>query len=240
MWEISKMSIPPAVGVGNMHTQFQPQTELSQRIWISHAAIGLCDDIFWTFIYFHRFSQSVESVVSRGWVWNCLKIAWWYRDGHSGKFSIGITNMESMFSFQCRFTEYIGCGAFVNISKKFHCLFIICACVFIYWLYMLSLQWRHNGCDGVSNQQPHHCLLSRLFKRRQKNIKAPRHWLCAGISPGTGEFPAHMDRDAENVSIWWRHHGWQFVLYRTYVYTGPKVWGVLNSSRLSDATIICQ
>ena len=25
-------------------------------------------------------------------------------------------------------------------------------------------------------------------------------------SPGTGEFPAQMARNAENVSIWWRHH----------------------------------
>ena len=31
--------------------------------------------------------------------------------------------------------------------------------------------------------------------------------LCAGNSPGTGEFPAQMASDAENVSIWWRHHG---------------------------------
>ena len=30
--------------------------------------------------------------------------------------------------------------------------------------------------------------------------------LCAGNSPGTGEFPAQMASDAENVSIWWRHH----------------------------------
>ena len=28
-----------------------------------------------------------------------------------------------------------------------------------------------------------------------------------GNSPGTGEFPAQMDSNAENVSIWWRHHG---------------------------------
>ena len=26
---------------------------------------------------------------------------------------------------------------------------------------VLSLQWRHNGHDGVSNHQPHHCLLNR-------------------------------------------------------------------------------
>ena len=31
--------------------------------------------------------------------------------------------------------------------------------------------------------------------------------LCAGYSPGTGEFPAQMASNAENVSIWWRHHG---------------------------------
>ena len=31
-----------------------------------------------------------------------------------------------------------------------------------------SLRWRHNGCDGVSNHQPHDCLLNRLFRRRSK------------------------------------------------------------------------
>ena len=29
-----------------------------------------------------------------------------------------------------------------------------------------SLQWRHNGRDGVSNHQTHLCLLNRLFMRR--------------------------------------------------------------------------
>ena len=27
-----------------------------------------------------------------------------------------------------------------------------------------------------------------------------------GNSPGTGEFPAQMASNADNVSIWWRHH----------------------------------
>ena len=31
-----------------------------------------------------------------------------------------------------------------------------------------ALRWRHTGCDSVSNQQPHHCLLNRLFRRRSK------------------------------------------------------------------------
>ena len=29
-----------------------------------------------------------------------------------------------------------------------------------------SLKWRHNRRDGVSNHQPHECLLNRLFRRR--------------------------------------------------------------------------
>ena len=31
--------------------------------------------------------------------------------------------------------------------------------------------------------------------------------LYAGNSPVTGEFPAQKASDAENASIWWRHHG---------------------------------
>ena len=30
--------------------------------------------------------------------------------------------------------------------------------------------------------------------------------ICVGNSPVTGEFPAQMASNAENVSIWWRHH----------------------------------
>ena len=40
----------------------------------------------------------------------------------------------------------------------------------------------------------------------QKNIKAPRQWPLCGEFTGTGEFPAQMASNAENVSIWWRHH----------------------------------
>ena len=70
-----------------------------------------------------------------------------------------------------------------------------------------TLQWRHNERDGVSNHQPHHCLLSRLFKAQiQESIKAPRHWPLCGDSPVTGEFPAQRTSNVENVSIWWRHH----------------------------------
>ena len=38
-------------------------------------------------------------------------------------------------------------------------------------------------------------------------IKAPRHWPLCGEFTVTGEFPAQRASNAENVSIWWRHHG---------------------------------
>ena len=69
----------------------------------------------------------------------------------------------------------------------------------------LPLLWRHNGRDCVSNHQPHHCLLNRLFRRRSKKISKLRvTGLCAENSPMAGEFPAQMASNADNSSIWWR------------------------------------
>ena len=79
-----------------------------------------------------------------------------------------------------------------------------------------ALQWRHNGDDSVPIHQPHDRLLSRLFRRRSKKTSKLRvTGLCAGDSPVTGEFPAQMASNVENVSIWWRHHGlwWTASIY---------------------------
>ena len=80
----------------------------------------------------------------------------------------------------------------------------------------IPLQLRHNGRDSVSNHQPHHCFLNRLFRHRSKKTSKLRViGLCAGNSPGTDEFPTQMASDAENVSIWWRHyakHESEFIL----------------------------
>ena len=67
-----------------------------------------------------------------------------------------------------------------------------------------TLRWRHNERDSVSNHQPHHCLLNRLFRRRSKQTsKRCVTGLCVGNSPVPGEFPAQMASYAENISIWW-------------------------------------
>ena len=70
-----------------------------------------------------------------------------------------------------------------------------------------TLLWCHNGHDGVSNHQHHDCLLNRPLRRRSKKASKLRVTsLCAGNSPVTGEFPAQMASNAEDVSIWWRHY----------------------------------
>ena len=61
--------------------------------------------------------------------------------------------------------------------------------------------------NDVSNLQRLHCLINCWFRRRWKKTSKLRvTGLCAGNSPVAGEFPAQKASNAENVSIWWRHH----------------------------------
>ena len=54
----------------------------------------------------------------------------------------------------------------------------------------VTLHWRHNDHDGVSNHQPHCYLLNRLFGRRSKKTSKLRvTGLCVGNSPGPVNSP---------------------------------------------------
>ena len=65
-----------------------------------------------------------------------------------------------------------------------------------------TLQWRHNGCDSVSNHHPPDCLLNRWFRRRSKRTSKLRvTGLCAGNSPGVGEFPAQLASNASKAFV---------------------------------------
>ena len=71
----------------------------------------------------------------------------------------------------------------------------------------LTLEWHHNERDGVSNHWRLGCLLNSLFRHRSKKTsKLHITGLCEGNSPVTSEFPAQRASNAENVSIWIRHH----------------------------------
>ena len=61
-------------------------------------------------------------------------------------------------------------------------------------------RWRHKSPASPLFTQPF------IRCRSKKASKLSVTGLCVGNSPGTGEFPAQMASNAENVSIWWRHH----------------------------------
>ena len=91
-----------------------------------------------------------------------VQIMAWRRPGHkplSGCYSL----IHHRHSFEDKLTVYFICGCWI----------------------LKSLQWRHNDHDGVSNHQPHGCLLNRLFRRRSKKTSKLRvTGLCVGNSPG--------------------------------------------------------
>ena len=99
-----------------------------------------------------------------------------------------------------------------------------------------SLQWRYNGRDSVSNHQSHDCLLNRLFRRRSKKTSKLRvTGVCAGNSPGTGEFPAQMASNAEkmfpfdDVIMLWHFTPSHCVNQRWFTFTGRRKWNNQDS-----------
>ena len=110
------------------------------------------------------------------------------------------------------------CSASSDISYHSHLAGVACGIALL--TDRVSLQWRHNECDGVSNHQPHDYLLNRLFRRRSKKTSKLRATgLCEGNSPVTGEFPSQRASNAENVSIWWRHHGLRYVYPQEFAFS---------------------
>ena len=60
-----------------------------------------------------------------------------------------------------------------------------CASKCLYVITSNTSHWRHNDHDGVSNHQPHGCLLNCLFRSRSKKTsKLCVTGLCVGNSPG--------------------------------------------------------
>ena len=122
----------------------------------------------------------------------------------------GITVAPNMYSFSTQLLykgAFTACPLTMPSTNAFAVLWPRC-----HWMYPLleliqqfplfhqshikcSLLWRHNGRGSVSNHQPQDCLFNILFKRISKKT-----------SKLTGEFPAQLASNAENVSIWWRHH----------------------------------
>ena len=106
-----------------------------------------------------------------------------------------------------------------NLQRSFRGCFLVVVNCWIYivsrWWHtcglfhnvLVSSQWRHSDCNGVSNQRLLYGLLNRLFRRRSKKTSKLRvTGLCEGNSPGTGEFPAQRASGKDNVSIWLHYY----------------------------------
>ena len=73
------------------------------------------------------------------------------------------------------------------------------------FIYGLSLQWRHNDHDGISNHWHLNCLLNCMFWHRSKKT-SKLHVTGPLCGESTGNFPIQRASNTENVSIWWHHH----------------------------------
>ena len=129
----------------------------------------------------------------------------------------------------CELYNQYFCSVFCLIEKNRQCLYSAHDSVIVETCCQKThpiLRWRHNGRNSVPNHQPHHCLLNLLFRRRSKKTSKLRvTGLCAWNSPMAGEFPAQMASNAENVSIWWRHH--DIWWWRYDVETFPYYWSLV-------------
>ena len=81
---------------------------------------------------------------------------------------------------------------------------LTCTVLDVWYIWIITLQWRHNERDGVSYHWRVNCLLNRLFRRwkHQSSVTG----FCEGNPSVAGGFPSQRARNAENLSISWRHH----------------------------------
>ena len=101
------------------------------------------------------------------------------------------------------------------------------------------LQWCHNKRDGVSNHRRLDCLVNLLFRRRSKKTsKLHVTGLCEGNSPVTGGFCTQKASNAENISIWWRHHEY---IYQSLMFYQNNVSdiGIWPSKYIPEISVGC-
>ena len=90
-----------------------------------------------------------------------------------------------------------------------------------------TLHWRHNGCDGVSNHQPHDCLFNGLFRRRSKKHESSASLaFVRGIHRGPVNSP-HKGPETRKM----------FPFDDVIMSSGDHCWGGMSCSQIS-ATLL--
>ena len=61
---------------------------------------------------------------------------------------------------------------------------------------------------AMASQNTSVSIVSSIFFQAEikENVNAPRHWPLWGDFTGDRWIPAQRASNAENISIWWRHH----------------------------------
>ena len=86
----------------------------------------------------------------------------------------------------------------------------------VYVFLKLNIQKFHNNDVIMDSMASQITSLTIIYSTVYSDADQRKHQIsaslafCAGNSPGTGEFPAQMASNAENVSNWWRHHACLF------------------------------
>ena len=82
-------------------------------------------------------------------------------------------------------------------------------------------------------------LFTQLFIQVQikENINAPRHWPLCGEFTGDRWIPRTNASNAENVSIWWRHHGELQCVATVFLLAGTERY--FRQSRISSWSRWC-
>ena len=99
-----------------------------------------------------------------------------------------------------------------------------------------ALQWRHNEHDGVSNHQPHDCLLKRLFRCRSRKHQS---YASPAFVRGIHQWPVNSPQKGSVTQkmfpfddvIMWNHSVYGVVWYHNFDFCGTsKAFAILQTT----------
>ena len=133
---------------------------------------------------------------------------------------VGVAGFESVIFF---------IKACIYLLKQNHMMFTFKS-VYDFHIYIGQVSPGYNLRIGwvpwrLKSPESRLCIQPFVQAQTKESIKTPRHWPSWGNSPVTSEFPAQRVSNAENVSIWWRHHdgdyGW--IDHNLYLAIPPNI-----------------
>ena len=143
---------------GDFHNLWQFWVEVWHDIWWAHSFEISLKTIEHAKDAIYAMSKFLINEEPRNFARSCRPI-WTKASCPQMKYEIIETQNSKMFSQNCAFWW-----------RKYSTICMYC----LDSEHMPSFEWRHNECDGVSNHQPHDCLLNLLFKCRSKKTSKLR------------------------------------------------------------------